>query len=225
MEDLRDQIENFALAQGLNLFGVAKLNDAIFSTIHPSLHPSAEKLTRALSLGVALAGTVFDSLVDRPTLLYLQHYRMANLLLDQAAFKLSVFIESLGYKALPVPASQIADWQSFKGTLCHRTVAEQAGLGWIGRSTLLVNPRYGARCRYVTILSDMPLEAGEPMANQCGACQACVAACPAGAITPESYDRGKCLELLTKFSKQDRIGQHICGICQKACPGKERAKP
>jgi epoxyqueuosine reductase len=221
MQDLKDKIKDFAFAQGLNLFGAAKLGEEIFKTIHPSLHQSAEKLPTALSFGVALAGTVFESLVDRPTLLYLQHYRMANLLLDQSAFKLSTFIESLGYKALPIPASQVVDWQNFKGNLCHRTVAQQAGLGWRGRSTLLVNPKYGARARYVTILTNMPLEADKPMANQCGSCQACVTACPAGAITLDSYDRQKCLELLTKFSRQDRIGQHICGICQKACPGKE----
>jgi epoxyqueuosine reductase len=220
MKNLKGRIKDFALAQGLNLFGVAEITPEIFATFHPSLHPAAQKLPLALSFGVALAGTIFESLIDRPTLLYLQHYRMANLLLDQSAFKISTFIERLGYKALPIPASQIVDWQSFKGQLCHRKVARQAGLGWIGRSTLLVNPQYGARARYVTILTNLPLEPAQPMENQCGNCRACVDLCPAGAITMDSYDRQKCFELLTKFSRQDRIGQHICGLCQKACPPK-----
>ncbi|MCJ7812331.1 hypothetical protein MUP95_03305, partial [bacterium] len=152
------------------------------------------------------------------------HYRQANNLLDKIAFILSQHIVEKGYRALPIPASQVVDWESQKGHVSHRVIAEAAGLGWRGRNNLLVNRVYGSQIRLVSILTDYPLVVHSPVNDQCGECTACVSACPAGALgtTPDEYDFDKCYGLLTEFSKKRGIGVHICGICVKACPGSRK---
>lgn len=104
-------------------------------------------------------------------------------------------------------------------------VAKLAGLGWIGRSSLLVNALHGARVRYVTILTDMPLTCDSPLTLDCKECQACISLCPAGAITSNGYDMAACVEKLKEFSSRRGIGVLICGMCVRACPLPERGEP
>jgi epoxyqueuosine reductase QueG len=91
----------------------------------------------------------------------------------------------------------------------------------MGRNNLLVNYELGSRFRLVTILTDMPLEVNEPLERDCGECRKCLSVCPAEAIRErrEDFDHWKCFEKLREFHKLPNIGQHICGICVKACPG------
>jgi epoxyqueuosine reductase len=76
----------------------------------------------------------------------------------------------------------------------------------------------------VTVLTDAPLEAGKPLEGDCGDCRACVAACPAGAIHASSkdFDLSACKAKLDEFVRLQFIGQHICGVCVKACKGKRK---
>jgi epoxyqueuosine reductase QueG len=114
----------------------------------------------------------------------------------------------------------VIDWQKQLGSLSHREIARLAGHGWYGRSNLLVNPRFGSRVRYTTVLTDMPLPAGKPVEGSCGECRLCVSLCPAGAIKADGFDREACHAKLKEFCKIQGIGQMICGVCIKACPGK-----
>ena len=71
-------------------------------------------------------------------------------------------------------------------------VATRSGLGWIGKTDLLVSRRFGPRVRLASILTDLPLE---PLASpidesRCGSCSLCVDACPAGAATGEPWSAG-----------------------------------
>jgi epoxyqueuosine reductase len=172
-------------------------------------------------IGVVLSRAVFDGIKDSPTLLYKWHYRQANNLLDKIAFILSERICEKGFRALPVPASQVVDWEKQKGHVSHRILGEAAGLGWRGRNNLLVNEVYGSRIRLVSILTNLPLVPDHPVTLDCGSCNQCISACPVGALgdNPEQYDLNKCYDLLTEFSKRRGIGVHICGLCIKECPG------
>jgi epoxyqueuosine reductase QueG len=99
-------------------------------------------------------------------------------------------------------------------------IGQLAGLGWIGRNNLLVNPELGSRHRLVTILTDMPLVPGRPLDRDCGDCFACLQTCPAQAIkeNEEDFDHWACFDKLKEFRRQV-VGQHICGVCVKACKG------
>lgn len=185
---------------------------------------------RALSLAIRLPGAVFEQIIDRPTPLYGAVYKIANRTLDDIAFRTVTILQRDGFKGLLIPASQTIDRENWYGALPHKAVARMAGLGWMGKSLLLVNPDYGPRIRLSTVLTDAPLAIDNPIENRCGDCTLCADACPAGAIkgvkTEDHYESrdealyfSRCVEkLVGEFSKLPNVGGAVCGICIKACP-------
>jgi ferredoxin len=81
--------------------------------------------------------------------------------------------------AFPVPASRRTDDEHICGVFSQKLATHLAGLGWIGKSYLLVTPEHGPRVHGVTLLTDAPLlPASTPMEQKCGACPECVDICP-----------------------------------------------
>jgi epoxyqueuosine reductase QueG len=175
----------------------------------------------AISFGLVLARGIMETVKDGPNVLYLHHYRQANYRLDMTAYLLAKEIEKRGYRAMPFPASQLVDWRNQKGHVSHKRVGEISGVGWIGRNNLLIHPVYGARVRYNTVLTDMPLTAAAPLERGCEACRACINACPAGAIKERAsdFDHVGCFNMVTQLKNKRNLGHHICGICIEACMG------
>jgi len=211
------QVKKFCQGLGISLFGVADISDIKkdFSLGSGTL----EKFNRAICMGVRLSASVLDEIQNQPTKIYFHHYRTVNAFLDQAALRLVNFIQSKGFDALPIPASQIVDWEKQSAHLSHKKIGYLAGLGWIGRNNLLVNKNLGSQFRLVTILTDMPLKGDKPTKESCGTCHLCVQVCPAGAIkeNPADFDHQKCFDKLKEFQKQHIVEQYICGVCVKAC--------
>ncbi len=100
--------------------------------------------TTAVSIAVRLADGVIDPIVDRPIPLYQQHYLKVNALLDDIAVRISQFLQNAGHKALPIPASQLLDKTEWYSYVSHKAVAIAAGIGWQGKSLLVVTPQCGA---------------------------------------------------------------------------------
>jgi epoxyqueuosine reductase len=209
----------FALGLGFDLFGVADVTAlrADF-LIEPG---TRDRFPLAVSLGKRLSGAVLDDIRDRPTTLYFHHYRQMNFFLDRAALQVADEIQKRGFRSLPVAASQIVDWERQRAHVSHKHVGRAAGLGWFGRNNLLVNDDLGAQFRLVTVLTDMPLGPDRPLDRDCGACRACAAACPCGAIkeTREAFDHRACYETLRDFRSKGYASQFICGICVRDCRG------
>ena len=181
------------------------------------------ELPFAIVIGKRVSPTVLGTLEDGPNLIYFHHYRQLNVSLDQAAHKIASEIEELGYKALPIPASQIVDWEKYTGHVSHKRLAWLAGLGWWGRNNLLVTPKWGARVRLASVLTNLPLSPVSPIDADCGSCQRCLSVCPAKAIkeSREDFDYTACFSKLKEFRATRGIGQHICGLCVKCCLGRE----
>lgn len=226
------KLRELVSGEGISLFGVADIREIRKDFLLPK--EVAEKLDFAISLGYRLSQSVLDTLIDRPNQLYFFHYQRVNVFLDTVALKVTQFIQNQGstssplkgYQALPIPASQIVEWNATggKGHLSHKQIAHLAGLGWHGRNNLLVNPQFGSQVRYVTILTAYPLTANHPISGSCGECKACIAVCPAGAIEENNFSLEKCYQKLKEFVKTERISQHICGVCVKVCPGTSNLK-
>ena len=219
------QLSSIAFASGAELFGVADLTKIKPDDFLLDSNLLA-KFRFALSIAKRLSRAVLEEIESYPTKLYFHHYRTVNMFLDQLATKIASAIEKANYLALPIPASQIVDWQNQRGHLSHKRIAQAAGLGWIGRNNLLVTPEYGAQIRLVTIPTDMPIPDSEfPIPNSepngCGDCYECIKVCPAQAIKEkeEDFDHIKCFEQLKEFQKKGYSSQYICGICVKACKG------
>ena len=216
-QDDSARLRQRALDLGFDLFGVAALAE-IRGEICLS-EKTKSKFDWGISLGLRLSDSVLEDIQDAPTPLYFHHYRQANAFLDRGALIISSFIQNLGYEALPIPASQIIDWEKQKGHLSHKKVGSLAGHGWIGRNNLLVTPEFGSRFRLVTVLTNMPLPAGKPVEFGCGECLRCVTGCPAKAIKeePADFDHLACFEKLKDFRRKGLVSQFICGVCVKAC--------
>ena len=73
------------------------------------------------------------------------------------------------------------------GLFSHKLAAHLAGLGWIGKSCLLVTLEVGPRVRWASVLTDASLMAGEPLEERCGECRGCVEVCPVGAFSGRSF--------------------------------------
>jgi epoxyqueuosine reductase len=218
---LRD--DSFEL--GFSLFGTTDISGIRDSFLLPDNLKS--RVSFAVSLGKRLVAGVLDDLVDGPTPLYFHHYRQINYFLDRGALMLASRIQDRGFRAVPIPASQVIDWTKQRAHLSHKRVGEMAGLGWIGRNNLLVTPEFGSRFRLVTVLTDMPLEAGNRSTGDCGECRKCLRACPAKAIKErrEDFDHIECFKMLKEFRNKGLVGQYICGLCVKACSGRPLSPP
>jgi len=218
------QLKKFCLSQGADLFGVADIDKIKkdFSLTKDLL----ANFDKAICLGVRLSESILAEISNAPTRLYFHHYKTVNAVLDQLALRIGNTIQKKGFLSLPIPASQILDWQNQKAHLSHKQVGYLAGLGWIGRNNLLVNKNLGSQFRLVTILTNMPLKTDKPLKENCKNCRLCIEICPAGAIkeSPSEFDHIKCFEKLKDFQKQRLVDQYICGVCINVCKGEEYFK-
>ena len=115
------------------------------------------------------------------------------------------------------------------GPILERDLARKAGLGWIGKSTNLVNPKIGSFFFIGSLVIDLELEPDTPFQHdRCGSCTRCIEACPTGAIVEERVvDATRCISYLTIEKRGEMvaelaalIGEHVygCDICQDVCP-------
>lgn len=118
--------------------------------------------------------------------------------------------------------------------LLEREFAEAAGLGWVGKNTLLLNRTWGSYFFLAALLTDLPLTVDPPHSKgYCGTCTACLDHCPTNAfVAPYVLDARRCLSYLTiehRSAIAPEIAGHFdqwlfgCDICQEVCPWNRRA--
>ncbi len=189
---LDERLDEFAREQGADFFGVADITPAE-EFIKNQGGDLVSGYPRAVSLGITLLNAIVDQLPKRfersVAVNYRHHtYDIINLRLDLISSRISSLIQNEGYNALPIPASERYDDNELCAVFSHKLAANMAGLGWIGKSCLLITPEFGPRVRWSTILTDAPLKpTGEPLENGCGECTECVDTCPVSAFTGENF--------------------------------------
>jgi len=229
------RLKEFCAVKGADLCGIAELKPFRegFTTLPGDL---ITPFLYAVSIAVRLDDDVIGTIADGPTPEYSVHCRETNARLDGITGELTQWIEDRGFHAQAIPASLWIDSDALLGNISHKAIARMAGLGWQGKSLLLVNKDYGPRLRLATVLTDMRLEPDGPVKNRCGKCTACTDACPAAAIknvSTSSYYKNReeaiyldrCYRKLLEFKEMEGIGYTFCGVCIQVCPfGRKKGK-
>lgn len=140
---------------------------------------------------------------------------------------LADFVRSLG------DSSTLAKPYVDAGPVPERELAQRAGLGWIAKNTMLIDPHRGSYSFIAVVLTNLDLTVDRPFdADRCGSCRKCLDACPTGAIVADRVlDARRCISYLTiEFKGQPagevaaQVGDWIfgCDVCQDVCPWNER---
>jgi epoxyqueuosine reductase len=187
-------------------------------------------LGAAVSIAVRLDPSVASEIANGPTRRYYKEYARVNELLGKLCVQTADLLTSRGRRARAIEATTANfDALTLSMPVQHKTIATRAGLGWIGKSALLVTEEYGPAVRLGSVLTDAELETGGPVnASRCGECHRCVDRCPAGAIAGSNwslgapresmYDAFVCRDTAKKLAGRQGIEATICGICINVCP-------
>ena len=247
--DFAATIKDLAMGAGASLVGIASVDRFAGA---PAGHGPRDFIPRAESV-ISIGLKVPDAVVERDgylvdaaeyspevrakileTHIYTkQGYALPNLLLDEIAYRLVLRLEQEGFRSLPVPATMASYTMpdvstaeaGFFGIFSHRHAAVRAGLGEFGFNNLVLNPRYGPRVRYASIITSAPL-APDPLISEpvCRreACEECVKACPSVAISllPDRPDGVFLLPPSRTYVRgcNNRPAGWPLGTCLKVCP-------
>jgi epoxyqueuosine reductase len=227
--NLTTQLQAISETMGSGYFGIADLAIAHGAI----LEQGGEWLgafPRAVSIGIRLLNAIVDQLPQRAeravAMNYVHHaYALVNQRLDHVASMAAGQIQEAGYRALPIPASQTIDEKRYQGAFSHKLAAHLAGLGWIGKSCLLITPQVGPRVRWATVLTDAPLEpTGKMMEDECADCLECVQICPVGAfsgrhfVAEEPREARYAAHLCADYLDTMEADEAACGMCLYICP-------
>ncbi|HEV3272975.1 MAG TPA: tRNA epoxyqueuosine(34) reductase QueG [Candidatus Methylacidiphilales bacterium] len=141
-----------------------------------------------------------------------------------------ILLEKLGALAAEISSSSGAMTKVYvdTGPVLEKPLANRAGIGWQGKSTMLIHRRLGPWLLLGEIITTLELEPDAPERDHCGSCLKCIAACPTGAITaPYQLDARRCIAYLTIELKgsipeelRPLIGDRVygCDECLDVCP-------
>ena len=184
-----------------------------------------------ISIAVVYPKEVIRGIAELPTREYREWYDRLNERLDAIVAGGAEILSKMGYRAIAQTREYVGSGEiNDSTTLPHKTVATRAGIGWIGKSALLVTDLYGSAIRLSSILTDAPLNKALPInKSRCGDCMICARTCPAGAVSgklwevglyrDEFFDAVKCRKTARERARQGFGGEiTICGKCIEVCP-------
>ena len=160
-----------------------------------------------------------------PSIVYSELYNTTNRLLDDIAYKLSVYINNKGYKAAFFPRDAYGDISILQSkpeaAFSHVIAGKYAGLGTIGYNHTLITKEFGPRVRLVSVFTDADIIPDRMLKEDlCIKCKLCQKCCPTSAFTTTqsliaNMDKSKCAEYHAKLKNDYR---YPCGVCIKVCP-------
>ncbi len=217
--------ELIAVASTSNYIKMFQVGEA--TQQHPDQYvPDARSI---VVIGVKMVDSVWDRLTGEKNIYssnlksYLHHYNYN--LLDYIAIQTARYIEDLGYDAYPIRARSDSEARTNgvkTGFFSFKGAAQAAGVGSIGKNSLILTPQYGPRVRFVALITDMPIQADNPSpdSNPCGSCTICLDACPVQAL---DFDEKNQQPIVQVAKCQAYMDFCQCAYCQAVCPEGKKA--
>ncbi|MBA7487222.1 hypothetical protein ES707_22784 [subsurface metagenome] len=225
-----EEVKEKAESLSFDLFGVA---DPFCAELQraPEGHTPQNYLPSVKSV-IVLGVRVIDSILQTtPSGIYSKHYDTLNELLGSGAYNLVKWLEDKGYRSMTFPETDSyailwdqykAGYTGFKPCFNHMAVAVAAGLGKLGACGVVLTPEYGARQRWISVVTEAPLDFGKEMKEDVclekqkpDSCSKCIDACP---ITAISLDNGTNVRSCWIHWTGLRDKGSACGVCIKVCP-------
>ncbi len=222
MENLEGKMKEFVLSKGADLVGIASVGR--FSGA-PDGHKPEDLLPDAKTVIVCAKRFPNSVVMERPATSYHNMMTISYNQLDLIAYKTAIYIEQRGGIAIPVPASEpYYDWNPDevhgRGDLSHKHAAQAAGLGRLGKNSLLITPEFGNRVQLVSVVTNLNLEPDPLIENELcpPKCLLCIKSCPVKAIRNEQQVNQRLCRsyMFLKLPKGQII--YGCRECRKVCP-------
>jgi len=219
--DLSTELRKYLLDNGATEVGFADMSEVTI----------LKGLNTGVVFYIAYPKDILKRMDDAPTMEYVLKLVEMNKELDKLGMLSEEYLKNKGFDAYAQTkirlGTDFGDDNSFE--LPHKTFATKAGLGWIGKSALLITEKYGSAIRLSSVLTNAPLETATPITeSKCGECNLCQRACKAGAISGKNwnylskrndfYDDKKCEKYMLKITEK-KFGKPdtVCGKCIHAC--------
>jgi epoxyqueuosine reductase QueG len=223
--DLKQQILRKARREGASLVGFAPVERwAEYGETAEAFFP--QRVFPFAQTVIVLAVPIFIPVLDTtPSIVYSELYNTTNRLLDEMAYRLAVYINGKGYRAVSFPRDGYGDISVLvdrpEAAFSHVLAARYAGLGTIGFNHTLLTREYGPRVRLVSVLTDARIAPDPVIAKDlCIRCQLCRKCCPTASFTDTgqpvaAMDKRGCA--LYHKTLKERYS-YPCGVCIKVCP-------
>ncbi|MBD3255168.1 MAG: hypothetical protein GF383_08740 [Candidatus Lokiarchaeota archaeon] len=216
------------------LFGVAPFS-SVYINLMPIQQNRLKKLLKSnlnnymelgsiISLAIAYRSETIkninsnrDGLVKKERWnLYSDKYEHLNNMLKEIGHKIAVKFKGIAIPPTTETPAENINYVSdyYQHTISHRLVAEHAGIGWRGKSELLITKMHGPAVRLTSVILKGPLVYGKMIIDGCGECNACLEACP---ILKKKYKLKNYREQCRLYIISLGLKHDVCGKCLKAC--------
>lgn len=144
------------------------------------------------------------------------HTEYINGKLTNAVHGIAGLLRDQGYRSLPMPTIAPTDQRFLKSVFSYKDAAELAGLGSVGRHTMLITPEFGSRIKMTCLLTEANIEpTPKPRKDYCINCNACIKACPSKAL--QMPKKGQAYAMNPYACRTYRVTGLNCSVCMKAC--------
>lgn len=212
------EVKDIMYSLGADLCGVASIER--FEDAPKGFHP-LDVFPRCKSvIAFAVRFPVGALLCNTPV----PYTRIRNSLtpkMDAIALDFCIELEKRGIVSVPIPTNE-SIWDEntnrWRSIVSQKHAAQAAGVGTIGRHSLLITPQFGSMVWLGCILCDAEIEPDEMLENVCVRCNKCVQACPVNALENEEIDQQKCWD--NAFGDDEKLQAWVisCHSCRDACP-------
>ncbi len=198
------EIKTFIKDLGVDLVGVTRLDPfkEMVMGIHTDREEFFHRYRNAIVLGCHLGNASANEM---------------NLFMEKAALEVMSYLEEKGSNVLIIHPEDEFDPVKRLGLISLKALAKGAGLGWQGRSLLIISPEIGPIYRCIGLLTDKDLCPDECMPNHCGDCTLCIDKCPHNALKYVRFDDHPA-------NREDVLdvracrGDKGCNVCLAVCP-------